>query len=241
MKLDHVIRTYIGNKGDTTLHGYIKYLHYAIQGLKQTKVSLGYDLNTERLEVDDKKQATLPDDYLQWTSVSILSGDRMINMVYDATMADTSIEPREPYPSIEEYEFDNEFNFLVSQLDPKNITDTKGKGQGYFMIDSKAELVQFDSRLSIDFAYLTYISNKFRPSTETEVHPFVVDMIIEHIRWQEARYDRRFGEASAETQLRKREFLNKQDIAVGNFMNLNAELFVDILNRSTSRSPVRNV
>ncbi len=241
MTLDHLIRTYIGNTGNNTLHGYIQYLHWAIQGLKQAKINLGYDVNTVKLEIDFKKQSQLPNDYLKWTSMSVLSGDRLINMVYDESIIDPSFDEREPYSSVSHLEVEDEFGFLVSMIRSENIETVRGQGKGYFMIDTKAEVVQFDARLDIDAAYMTYVSNKFKPNSETEIHPFVADMLIDYIHWQKARYSRQYGEASMETRLRKQEYLNKLDMAVANFMNLHVELFIDIMNRSTSLAPIRNL
>lgn len=241
MTLDELVRTYKANKGDTTLHGYITLLHYAIWGLKRIKPKLALNTVTERLQINSAKQAVLPDDYLKWVSLSLLQGDRLTELIYDASIAPPQFTDRQPFNTnySTNRTFETEFEFLVAQFEPDNIKREYGDGEGYFMINEESGLIQLDARIDFDYVYLTYISNNFKPNTATEVHELVGRSLIEYMRWQEARYQ--MGDASAEAQYRKQEYLYAVDDCNADMSNLHSQLIIDIMNRYTTRSPLRNV
>jgi hypothetical protein len=241
MKLDQVVRQHIAAKNDTTLHGYIRHLFFAIEGLKKQKM-LGFDVKTVRLEPDSNLQAALPDDYLKWSKAAVRKGDRLIPLIPDGSLLSSQYEDRD--------NSGNEFEFLFINLDPDEsivpqsaevlIVGEPQDASGYFRVDSENKVIQFDARFDYNEVFLEYITNTFSYTADTHINEMAVEIIRAYIWWMEAKYDRTFGDAHAETLMRGRQYHNRVDEFIANTSNITPELLADIQNRATHLGAVRS-
>jgi hypothetical protein len=227
--IDNIVRSYKADKGQNSLHGYVRILKWAIDGLRDWHFDGGLELKTVCIKINPNLTADLPKDYEIWTKVGLSKGDRIMAFVPDSTIKMNNTYEDKPNDKYFTHTFSN-------YTDPSGSTgEIRGygyghNGVGYFRMDKNC--IRFSSEITAEFVYLEYLSNGFDPSTETLVNEHAYKIILEYIRWQEGRH--KYGDASAEAQYRKQEYLNEIDKSMKRTSDLSYEGIQDIIARSTT-------
>lgn len=244
VKLDHVILSYLADIEQNTLHKYMKYLHFAIEGLRNWKLkNTTIDVRTVYLNMDSRKTVRIPEDCIKVTKVGVQTGDRIIAFVEDSTMAKND----DPFWTASTLFSPDYINRSEYEYSLNNYTDENGNsgdlvalghgvtGKGYYTINLSTREIQFDALMPDANIYVEYVSNGIKPTTETFVPEPAVPALKAYIKWKEA--SNKFGDASAETLARKTEYLNTIDLNRQIFnSDLSYSKIVELWVRGTTRA-----
>lgn len=232
-KIDTIIRSYLADRGYNTLHRYIQFLKWGLDGLKKWQVEGAQEIKTVALKMDSKKAVRFPDDYMGYTKLGIKQGDRITAFVRDDSI-ETHNEEEITYgvnnPSYYEYTFLN-----YSGTDGRK-GEVKGygkghNGMGYFTVNELQREFQFSSEVNNCTVYLEYIGNGFNPNTETLVNTIAAESIRDFIHYCVARFDPKLGDAARETRARKITYLESVDGAKAALTNLSCEGILEATTR----------
>lgn len=221
ISLDEIIRNYMIAQGRTTLHGYLRYLKYLIDFLRDVSLTHSVLDKTIALKMDQKKAIQVPEDYIIWSKIGFQVGDRIVAFEKDNTInlnheisADGLEAPvaniafniaKFPYTSL----VFNNFTTQEGELGFLNGVGLGHNGVGYFRTTSDRE-IQFSSDLDADTTiYLEYKTNGFNPSTKSSVPEIMAKLGEDYINWQMART--KMGDAAAETSARKVAYFDEYD------------------------------
>ena len=70
ISLDSIIRSAIANKGASTLHMYVPYLHWAFKGLEKFQREGVYtDIKSTKDVLDDNNCLPFPEDMKMWSKI----------------------------------------------------------------------------------------------------------------------------------------------------------------------------
>lgn len=238
--IDSVVRSYIADQGKNTLHGYIRYMKWAMDGLKKWHLSGAYEDKTVLLKMDRKKSVTFPSDMVVWTKVGVKLGDRVAAFVNDKTIAkhhdngdpNNRYNPYEQWPELDySYQFLNYYNDQGIHLNVVGF-GSGHNGVGYFTPNYRAKEFQFSSEVKGSNVYVEYKSSGFNPTSETLVSEVVDKLIRDYIRYQEGRF--KFGDNSSETEARRITYLREQDEVLAQLSDISYEGILDVIRRTTS-------
>ena len=238
--IDSVVRSYLGDKGANTLHGYIPLLHYALECFDELHYDVIAGVKTAKLTLNDIKVASLPSDYIQLIRVVVKAGDRWVNLDSDGTIAFHKVDvntPNEKYHNQPEFhQYYNPFNPITDPL----ITENNGRshnGKGYFREKKGCKELHFSADVTSSDIYVEYIGQASSPSSETVVTPLAKKCINRYIGYRDSW--RKNGEASAETQYRKQEYLTERDKVTARESNLSLESIANALDQSYGENMLR--
>lgn len=231
--IDSVVRSYIADQGRTTLHGYIRYMKWAMDGLKKWHLQGGAEDVVTLLKMDKKKSIPYPEDMVSWSTLGVKVGDRVAQFQRDSTIAlhhsqegnykikNAKYNPNNQWPELESIDsFINEVGFGATH-----------NGVGYFNDNNQCKEFQFSSEVTSSEVILKYKSNGFSPTAETEVNEIADNLIRDYIRWQEGRF--KLGDNSGETQMRKKEYGERYKEVRAQLRCVTYEGILDILRRTT--------
>lgn len=224
--LDDCVRGHLINKGRNTLHGYIRYLKYAVDFLKKVSLDHSFMDKTVVLRLDEKKALQLPEDCVTWNKVGWKSGDRIIAFQLDQTISlshsyeedSPSATPNVSYNINEPWPYNGSFpqvNFYNYTLQDGTVGFIKAygvgnNGLGYFKLNARARELQFSSDVPSDWEiYLEYKTTGFEPKTKSTIPIIMSKLCEDYIDWQDARH--KLGAASNEAQARMIEFNREYD------------------------------
>lgn len=239
IKLDDVIRSHIADKGYSTLHKYIRFLHWGIEALHIWREDSGFGVKTVELQMDNLKRVFFPSDYIGWTKIATKVGDRMVPFTRDKTISRGDLETEVTFREVlsnqflYRYEFVNYYNSL-GFYDSFNLYGSGHNGVGYFNINQQDGYFQFSSDVNTNKVWLEYISDGFDPSTETLVSARAGRLIKEYINYCEAKH--KFGSNHGETRARQRDYEQEWMNVKLRTDNLTYEGILDATTRSMTHS-----
>ncbi|NET30711.1 MAG: hypothetical protein F6K19_01740 [Cyanothece sp. SIO1E1] len=87
--LDKLVREYLADKSEKTLHGYLYAFNYGIQAIRELHVTTAEGINTCEVELSSAKTVDLDrlPDYVSWTKIGVRVGDRVHRITQDGTIA----------------------------------------------------------------------------------------------------------------------------------------------------------
>ena len=239
--LDSVVRSYIADTGRTTLHGYMRYMKWAMDGLKKWHTQNSYEDKVVLLPMDKKKAVAYPEDMVTWNYLGVKVGDRIAQFNRDKTISlhhsqsgnhkavNTQYNPANQWPELAS----NFVNFYYEDAVNTVGFGAGSNGVGYFNDNNECKEFQFSSEVTSTDVILSYKSNGFNPTAETEVNEIAEGLLRDYIHWQAARFDKRYGDNSGETQMRKKEYGERYKEVRGQLMYITYEGILDILRRTT--------
>lgn len=224
--LDDAVRGLMIAKGRNTLHGYLKYMKYAVDFLKKVSLNHSFMDKTVVLRMDEKKAIQFPPDLINWNKIGWQSGDRIIAFQRDPTIAlhqsyeDDAISatPNQRYNINQPWPYNNsmpQVNFYNYYMEDGSVGYLKAygvgyNGIGYYRVNRSTREIQFSAEIPIDFEiYLEYKTSGFNPKSKSTIPLIMSKLCEDYIDWQEARH--KLGAASVEAQARMIEFNREYD------------------------------
>jgi len=238
INIDEVVRSVIADEQRNTLHKYIWYLHYALDFVREWNIDYHSNIVTRKVKLDDNNGFCYPDDYVNFQSVGVKLGDRIMAFTQDSSI--TSItEGNQPNKKfINEYEselpdtYGNIFPYAFYNLKSDNKEDVNldvylmgATYPGYYKIDHKRKRIQLSAEVKSDYVYLEYVTNGLQCTEMSVIPEIAIDLIKTYIKWKSCRYKQ--GINSPECQLWEREFSKVRGQLLVRQSNLS---YLDILN-----------
>lgn len=196
--LDAIIRDECLVQDDLNLSNYLKYLSFAKEALRSWKLDKKNETTVLVSTTSSIATLAFPDDYLQWSRIGSIEGDRVKNFIvnnhlalYHATEdgAEVNNSPYQP-------NFGGPLNsalqnaYSLYNLNYNNSGSIYGFGNGgylndgQFRIDAANRRFQFSSDWASKEVYLEYVGTGLHPTAATVVDGNTSKSIRLYIRWQ---------------------------------------------------------
>ncbi len=240
--LDNICRNYLAKNGYNTLHHYVKCMRHLVDFLRDVSLSHSIFDKTVVLRLDSKKAVQFPSDMVTWTKLGWQKGDRIIAFQKDSSINlhhDTEADgPSETVNDAYDINSPWPYNGSFTPTTFNNYWYNNGAGSlsgyavgtnglGYFRPNYSAKEFQFSSDVPADFEiYLEYRCNGFKPRTKSVVPEVLGRVAEDYIHWQLARFDRRMGDSSSETEGRRLAYQREYNKALS---QMNPTVFADII------------
>lgn len=241
VKVDTVVRDMIADKGFNTLHKYVYYLKWALEGLRLWQQDHGsQNVNSIPLKMQGNNVAPFPDDMITWTKLGCKVGDRLEAFINDGTLTTETPDTTKNASFIESYrdKFDRQkylFYNYTGYSDHVYDFEAYGHGHngiGYFRPDYTHRRFVFSNEVSGKNIILEYIPNVFDPKAYSLVTSDFVDAMKAYIDYKEAKM--KFGEGHGETQARWNAYEYELINAKGRISDLSYEGIVQAINRQST-------
>lgn len=217
-----VILMAIADSQTTTLHKFVWFLHYGINGLDQIYQELDSRMcQTRKLELNAGKMVAYPDDMVGWLRLAFKQGDRLIGFGKDSSIyredGDKPYVPREASWRLNNY-YDERVN--TGELDLRVFL--KGHNSiGYFNDNMAKRRFEFSVDTFAQYVYLEYIGSAYTPNTETMVPAAAVDLLKAYILYKDV--IARMGAKDNETLQRERLWKEERNVFLAKISDLSVE------------------
>ena len=243
LDLDSVVRLYLFKTGKKTLHGYVRCMAHLTDFIRKFSLMHVYMDARTVLKTDEKRACSFPQNFLYFTTIAFVSGDRLIRLqrdnsinLYHSYCNDVATaDINESYNVFQSWPY-NGSALIENALDPTLPATSLGighNGAGYFRINWKDREIQFSTDVpAVKEIYMEYKTTGLLPTTRSTIPEFAKNVAESYIHWQSAKYDRRLGDSSAETQARRQDFLREYDDMMAALDPIDAETIRNIQARS---------
>ena len=248
-KVDEIVRAAIADRGFVTLHPYLRYLHWALDAIRDWNQDGGVEVKKEWLDVTNRKTVAFPDDFLGWCRMGLIAGDRILVLTHDSNINLAAAPKKED--ANDRYIADIvatgqgfssvTFDTLgINNIYSKDAGILSGIGwghndRGYIKVNYSCGEFQLSSEYPDPKMYLEWISDGFDPTTETIVNKVASRLIRLWIHWQEAWNE--LGAAARETVAKEQSYLVEFDNVQARLSDLSYEGIQNVLARTTSPNP----
>lgn len=242
INLDNIVRSSLADKGHSTLHKYIPFLHWAFKGLeKLQEEGVNVDIKSTKNILDENNCLPFPEDMKAWCKIGVVVNGLVQVFVNNESL---SLDASDHNASSSEnlnrglftYDADNLNSLYTTNVyvaTDKGIVLTTGAQKNSFRVNWPEK--KFHIRRPVTGkVYLEYVARVHNPSTATVVNEIAREYIEAYISYREARYT--FGANNRETEARGQEWLEAQDDLRANFSNLTGDGILSALHASTRRS-----
>lgn len=220
--IDNIVKEFLFESGETTLHKYARYLSYALSEARDWHFDSAQEVKTLALPIDNIWQVDLPRDYVDWVKVGIQCGDKVKVLHLNEHMAmmnqtgDCGVIPFDKC-DCDVNSFPDNINTVGSLpfygYSNNNETGVMyGYGSGYltknyFQIYKDKQKIQISSDISSPYLYLEYISTGFSPCGATLVNPYAKEVVKASIDFKRLWHakDTRYGDAKIMLEQKKME------------------------------------
>lgn len=243
--IDSCVRAALAEKGYSTLHKYILYLHFALEGLYKCKRDGAESVSIKKTKIkpNNRNAVPWPKDMIWYKKIGVTVTNRILTFVPDSSI---SLFPEDhahdnDNPSLAGFplqaESDLNFDFLQwTNLYFSNGTPFLRGGAGsyltkHFRVNQAAREFQLDGQLSGLMIDLEYFSNNTNPNSQTVISHHVGLTLKEFCHYREARF--KLGAGSLETKASEQDFLNELDESLAAQSDLTANSIMDALSQST--------
>lgn len=195
--LNNIIRDECLAQDDYNLSNYLKYLSFAKEALRDWSLDKKNEVKVVVATTSSIATLAFPDDYLQWSRIGTLEGDRVKNFIvnnhlalYHATEDDVEVN-NSPYQPNFESPISSGVNtaYCYNLLyNPSGSIYGFGNGgylnDGQFRVDAANRRFQFSSNWTDTEVYLEYVGTGLNPTAATVVDGNTSKTIKLYIRWQ---------------------------------------------------------
>ncbi len=248
--IDAVIRSWIADQKEATLHKYIWALHYALEGYLDFMMDTSHAIKTKRMKMGKTRSFQVPSDYIFWTKIGIKKGDRIWGFVRDASI---SLERNS------DAQANSSFMELVRQIDQQPRSDanydlmflnsqkgseyygryTGHNGVGYFrehQVAGGINRIQFSSDVPATAEIiLEYVGSGIVPGAKTAINTYAVTLIKRYIDYKFAA--KKYGESHRETIKRWEMYGKEIDHVEGRQSDFTFEGIMDAKSRAFNLGP----
>lgn len=201
--VDEIVREYLIENGDSSLHKYGRVLSIAFSGLRDINMDVSGLPKEAVIEVNSNGTVSLPDDFVEYISIGVLTSNGNVGYLshngrmglprtYDdcgdigVNAADSGSEEGISYRG--NYFRNGEFTGRLFGL------GGGGSKYGYFKMDYTNNFIAIQD-LNDDFSeiYLEYLADIETMNGEHLVHPYVVECLKSWIYWKDIQKNRFVG------------------------------------------------
>lgn len=245
--IDACVRSAIADKGYFTLHRYILYLHFALEGIYKAKRDSAFSsLKKIKLKVNSRNAIKWPDDYLCFKKVGLPIGNRLLTFVPDQSISlfedDHKADGQANFTNtgfpLSSAMISDDMSFLeFTNLYLSNDLAMLRGGAGsylarHFRVNNEAREFQMDSTLvGLGSIFLEYVATGSKPCSQTIISHHAGLLTKEHIHYREARF--KFGAAAAETRASEQDYLDALDESLAAQSDVSMNGILDALSQST--------
>lgn len=192
MTLDSLVRQYLIEVGEQTLHKYARFLQYAIAGLRELSLDTSGVPKTVTLTPSANNTVDLPVDFISHIRIAVCSGDGNLHSLgWNSNMCllrtyDECGDPKSNTGSGEGGIIDSEGGHFINDEQVGRYFGLGGgtNSHGYYRIDERNNWITLQN-VSASTIWLEYLADIERNTDgEFEVHPYIVEAIKEWIHWK---------------------------------------------------------
>lgn len=219
--INEIVEGTLINLGESTFHKYQTFLHWALRGVKYLNYDTLKEVKTVFLKMNDSKAIDLPTDYVDFTKIGLIIGDRVKTFGINEKLAfpriiDECGNPlanplpdcnvlKDTDPSIGGYWF---INYRNGQHQGRIFGFGGGhNGVGYYRVDKEKNQIMFSSEVNDTEILLEYITDGINPTEQTIIHKYAEETLIAWIHWQAVRYNSLIPQV--EKMSKRQEFYNE--------------------------------
>lgn len=243
--IDSIVRSSLMSHG-LTLHYYVTFLHFSLQGLREIEYDTVGKVSTARLTVNANGEAALPPDYVDWIKVGFERNRHIIPMGNNDTwvrVANTDSTGNQiPWSSssgsiVSSSTYDPFASYHISQYG-EDLGRMYGIGNGsrndIFQVLPERNVILIGNLFTEgDVIFMEYLSSSNYADTDALVHPYAESTIEAYIRW---RYAEQKTTRLADVERAKREFYNQYRILRARMNDLSKEDLIRLSRDSIKQS-----
>ncbi len=198
-------------------------MKYLIDFMRKFSLKHAFMDKTVVLKLDQKKAIPFPDDFIMWSKIGWMSGDRIVCFERDATINLFHSTTEDGLESgTVNGRFDNiswphngslTLNNFINSSGENGCLEAMGVGNnglGYFRVSWRNREIQFSSDTPIDYEiYLEYKSNGFNATSKSTVPEVAAKLGEDYIHWQDSHFKN--GAAASETEARRIAYFREYD------------------------------
>lgn len=190
-RLDKIIREECLIQDDYNMSNYLKYLTFAKEALRDWRLDKKNETTVVVGTTSTIATLAFPDDYLQWSRIGTIEGDRIKNFIVnnhlalyhaDAAVNNSPYQPRfdSSLPGVNTaYCYDLTYNDSIYGFGNGGYLN-----DGQFRVDAANRRFQFSSNWTETEVYLEYVGTGLNPTAATVVDGNTSKTIKRYIRWQ---------------------------------------------------------
>lgn len=193
--LDGIIRDECLIQDDYGLHNYLKYLSFAKEALRDQKLDKKNEVTVLVSTTSTIATLAFPDDYLQWSRIGTIEGDRVKSFIVNNKLAlyHASVDGAEVNNAAYEPSYGSALSNGVAyycDLIYSSTGSINGFGNGGYLNDGQFRedkanrRFQFSSDWTETEVYLEYVGTGLHPTAATVVDGNTSKTIKRYIRWQ---------------------------------------------------------
>lgn len=216
IKIGTLIRKTLSKAG-LPLHYFIKYYVFAVDGLNDLQFSILPCEKTAELVLNDRKEATLPADYVGEVGVYKPEGDKLVEMPHNNLIS--SFDNVDPFqPADDSYYTGNSVPIYMDEFRTdvgRQFGQVYPRSDGYRIIP-ELNKIRVDLNSNLTKVYLKYVSLPEKVNGNTLIHPYIEPALVAYINWQVAMYA-----GAKDMMVKRQEYYNQRRLAKANFNRVN--------------------
>jgi hypothetical protein len=239
MKMDTLVMSLLASNRLTTLHKYVWFLHYLLEGYKKHIMSTIPITKSVCLPVSKTKTIQYPKDYIGLIRIGVRNGDRIVRFMPDQTISrstqdDKAYKPSEMQDRRYSYQYFN--NIYDYESEPyKGMGDNQ---TGYYVDNLAAKCFELsvDAKLNIgDTVFLEYVADGFNMDTETQIYAPSAEFLKAFAMWQWNLYQ--LGAQAGKTEGWRITYLRELAEYKAITSNLDRDVILNAISRTASVAP----
>jgi len=208
--LDELVRTYLIEEGDSTLHRYSRTLMHAISGLHELNMDTSGVPTEVYLDIESNNTVPLPDDFIEYTIVGVLDNGNIHYLGHNTAMGLRGNVDNCGNINKNQIDIENDGNDgVVYSYGASRNGESSGKmfglggggnRYGYFKIDYANNYISLqDMDVSFSSIYLQYIADISKVDGQYVVHPYITEALKSWIFWKSLEKNLRVSDVRIQT------------------------------------------
>lgn len=200
--LSDIVDYVMADRGETSTHKRLQYMHFAIRGLKKLQMDTLKSIKAVQLTMQSNRVVNIPDDSIGVIKVGILCGECIHTIVMKEGLALWQDKDNCGVP-ISNNECDNASDSLYSYLlnggypnqwgynfsqTGQNLGRMFGRGgrnsEGYYRYNRELNQLWFSHEVTDTTIYMEYISNGLSPDGNTTIPVIAEESLLAWIHYQ---------------------------------------------------------
>ncbi len=234
--INEIVKNALIDIGENTEHLYQRFLHWAIEGLKDFYYDTAKEIKTISVPMNATKTIDFPLDYVDWTKIGMVIGDRVWTFAVNDQLAlkkevdecgNPTAKPTHKLANIAPTDLLNYGGYWFYNY---NGNSTYGYGGachniGYYRINRERRQIEFSSEVNTNEVYLEYISNGVNPNGGSVVNEYAAKLVKMYVQWMHKEHSNKFHTHDKE---RARSlYYNELRIVRARLSNFDAQDFID--------------
>lgn len=249
--LDAIVRNCLLRKR-YPIHFYLDFMVYAVRCLAELSLDDLKVINTKILPVNSYNAVDLPNDYLDYVTVGIKSGQNIKPLV-ETTKINSLTDKDSNFASVSYNSTDNNsdlqlyygysYPFFWHTVSWNQFGESIGRMFGFgagiqddvFRVVPERNQIQLTENLSVTEIVLEYVSDGMSSDSATRITPYAYETIAAYINWQVKENSRSYG--LGDRQVAQQEYIAQRKILRARLSDLTPEVLRRIIQKNSFGSP----